>query len=87
MTGPPVQHVQLSDDALASITDEMADSLLSQCYRHIQPRYSFVDWLYVHEIWAHRLAITRAAALPGASRMMKTCACPRSLLLHQQLMF
>ncbi|GJN91630.1 hypothetical protein Rhopal_004653-T1 [Rhodotorula paludigena] len=74
VTGPPVQPVQLSDDALASITDEMADSLLSQCYRHIQPRYSFVDWLYVHEIWSHRLAITRAAALPGASRMMKTSA-------------
>lgn len=74
-TSRSAPNVQLGDDALASVSDELADKILGECYRHIQPRYAFVDWLYVHEVWQHRVAITRAAAQPAATRMMRTSAC------------
>ncbi|BGP44814.1 hypothetical protein JCM10450v2_000629 [Rhodotorula kratochvilovae] len=73
-SGAPLPKIQLGADALAGVSDELADMILSECYRHIQPRYAFLDWLFVHEIWQHRIAITRSAAQPNASRMMKTSA-------------
>ncbi|GAA6001857.1 hypothetical protein JCM10207_002353 [Rhodosporidiobolus poonsookiae] len=67
-------HQALADDALSSIPDELAELILSQTYRHVQPRYPFLDWLYVHEIWQHRLVITRTATQPNASKALKTAA-------------
>ncbi|GAA5850111.1 hypothetical protein JCM8547_001015 [Rhodosporidiobolus lusitaniae] len=67
-------HHVLPDNSLQNIPDELADMILSQTYRHIQPRYCFIDWLYLHEIWAHRIAITQRATQSGASKALKTAA-------------
>ncbi|GAA6032719.1 hypothetical protein JCM8097_000758 [Rhodosporidiobolus ruineniae] len=67
-------HHVLPDNALESIPDELADMVLSQTYRHVQPRYPFLDWLYVHEIWSHRIAITQRATQPNASKSLRTAA-------------
>ncbi|GAA5926519.1 hypothetical protein JCM3775_001040 [Rhodotorula graminis] len=74
-TSHSAPKVQLGDDALAAVSDELADKVLGECYRHIQPRYAFVDWLFLHEVWQHRVAITRSAAQPAATRMARTAAC------------
>ncbi|GAA5832169.1 hypothetical protein JCM11251_004266 [Rhodosporidiobolus azoricus] len=75
----PLRHIGVSqqplpDDALDNIPNDIADLILSQVYRHVQPRYPFLDWLYVHEIWAHRQVVTQRATQPGASKVLKTAA-------------
>ncbi|GAA5980242.1 hypothetical protein JCM11641_005517 [Rhodosporidiobolus odoratus] len=64
----------LSDDALESIPAELAEMILVQTYRHMQPRYPFIDWLYLHQIWGHRNVITQRATQPNASKVLKTAA-------------
>ncbi|GAA5887560.1 hypothetical protein JCM6882_001449 [Rhodosporidiobolus microsporus] len=75
----PLRHIGVSqnplpDNALENIPNDVADLILSQVYRHVQPRYPFLDWLYLHEIWAHRTVVTQRATQPGASKVLKTAS-------------
>ncbi|KAM0751137.1 hypothetical protein T439DRAFT_355972 [Meredithblackwellia eburnea MCA 4105] len=64
----------LQYNSLSNVPQESADTILRHCYRHIQPRYAFLDWYYVHELWAHRDEIMDNASKPNPSQESATGA-------------
>lgn len=61
----------LPNDALKDVPQEVAEAILQKCFQHLQPRYPFLDWIWVHSLWERRDEILREAAMPGASK--ETC--------------
>lgn len=58
----------LPNDALKDVPPEVSEAILQKCFQHLQPRYPFLDWIWVHSIWERRDEIMREAAMPGASK-------------------
>ncbi|ORY82921.1 fungal-specific transcription factor domain-domain-containing protein [Leucosporidium creatinivorum] len=58
----------LPNDALKDVPQEVSEAILQKCFQHLQPRYPFLDWIWVHSLWERRDEILREAATPGASK-------------------
>ncbi|KAM0746562.1 hypothetical protein T439DRAFT_329671 [Meredithblackwellia eburnea MCA 4105] len=71
---PTASRSPIPDNALESVAHEVAESVLSHTFRHVQPRYPFLDWLLVHEYWQHRDEIMMNAVQPGATSEVRTAA-------------
>ncbi|GAA5870303.1 hypothetical protein JCM16303_001956 [Sporobolomyces ruberrimus] len=64
----------LTDDALAGVSNELADRVYAVAYQHIQSQFCFMDWLWLRSIFPHRVKICQAAKAQDASKATRTAA-------------
>ena len=64
----------LPNNALDGVSPEISAIVLTACYRHFQPRYPFLDWLAMHDYWARRDEILKAAGQPNPPKDASTGA-------------
>lgn len=57
----------------APIPTEIATLVIEAVYRHVQPRYPFLDWVALHDEWQGRDEILRAAKQKDAAADTSAC--------------
>ncbi|GAA5990171.1 hypothetical protein JCM5350_002530 [Sporobolomyces pararoseus] len=71
--GPsPPSTPLLSDDALASASDDLASRVFDIVFQHVQSQFCFMDWIWLRSIYPHRVKICQAAKAHDATKTTKT---------------